>query len=65
MLSIQVNAEGLFMDGVRMPLESNQMLLYADPARAPRYCPLEENPSSPGARMKQLGLFGDAAEQEP
>jgi len=40
MLSIQVNADGLFLGGVHMSLEANYMLLYADPAQAPEVCPL-------------------------
>ena len=42
MISIQANADGLFMDGLRIPLESNEMLLYADPAKAPQHCPLND-----------------------
>ena len=40
-LTIQVNAEGLMMGPVRMPLEANDMLLYADPARAPQQHPAD------------------------
>lgn len=35
MISIQVNGEGLLLDNVTFPLESGDMLLYADPAQAP------------------------------
>ncbi len=45
-LAIQVNADGLLMDGFRMPLESNEMLLYADPAKAPQHCPLNDDASA-------------------
>ncbi len=38
-LSIQVTADELVMDRIRMPLESNEMLLYADPDQAPKVHP--------------------------
>jgi hypothetical protein len=40
-LAVQVNAEGLFVDAVRMPLEPNDMLLYVDADRAPQHHPQE------------------------
>ena len=44
MLAIQVNHDGLFVEGARIPLAANDMLLYTDPAKAPENCPLEEPP---------------------
>ena len=38
-LSIQVTADELIMDRIRMRLESNEMLLYADPEQAPEVHP--------------------------
>jgi hypothetical protein len=35
MLTIQVGRDGLLVDNVRLPLESNNMLLYLDPDKAP------------------------------
>jgi len=40
-ISIQVNAEGLHLCNVRIPLEPYLMLLYADPHRAPARHPVE------------------------
>lgn len=37
--TIQVTADGLLMDGIRMPLEFNDMLLYSDPDLAPQHHP--------------------------
>jgi hypothetical protein len=45
-LAMQVNRDGLFADSVRLFLEANDMLLYADPAKAPQKCPLDA-PSPP------------------
>ena len=51
MLTIQANGDGLFLDSARLFLEANDMLLYADPAKAPAQCPLEapaeQRPGSP------------------
>lgn len=41
MLSIQVTPTAVVMDNITLPLDANEMLLYADPAKAPEQCPLE------------------------
>jgi hypothetical protein len=38
-LTIQATADELIVDRARLPLEANDMLLYADPHRAPRVHP--------------------------
>ena len=38
-LTIQVMADGVLIGRARLPLESNEMLLYADPATAPQKHP--------------------------
>lgn len=38
-LTIQVMADGLLMDQICLPLESNEMLLYPDPDQAPQVHP--------------------------
>lgn len=40
-LAIQVHQDGLLVDNMRFPLESNDMLLYLDPAKAPEVHPNE------------------------
>lgn len=53
MLSIQVTPTALVMDNITMPLEANEMLLYADPDKAPEQCPLEE-PERPEVSTKPM-----------
>jgi len=38
-LTIQVMADGLLMDNIRLPFDPNDMLLYADPDQAPQQHP--------------------------
>ena len=38
-LTVQVMADGLHIERARLPLESNEMLLYADPTTAPQKHP--------------------------
>lgn len=52
MLSIQVNGKGLFVGGVRLSLEANDMLLYADPTKAP---------GNPGPSCYSFAIFGRGA----
>lgn len=40
-IAIQVGADGVLIDNMRLPLESNDMLLYPDPAKAPQRHPEE------------------------
>ena len=44
MLTIQVTGDEVLMGPVRLGLAGNDMLLYPDPAKAPRRCPLEVEP---------------------
>ncbi len=63
-LAVQVNGEGLHINAVSMPLESNGMLLYVDPDRAPEKHPEETTPpaqaNAPGEQEPPMegGLFG-------
>lgn len=43
-LSIQANSGGLIFDNIRMPLDSNDMLLYPNLAQAPKVHPAEAPP---------------------
>jgi len=59
-LTIQVNGDGLLFGYIRMPLESNDMLLYPDPKTAPARHPLErlaEEEPDPQPESPQLPLF--------
>jgi hypothetical protein len=47
-------ADGVMMDGIRLPLEVNEMLLYVDPSAAPAECPLDEPEGPP---MSERTLF--------
>lgn len=67
-LSIQVLADGLLMEGVRLPLESNDMLLYADPDMAPDRHPsasfTEAEPTRPESTDRQLTLWDETEIEE-
>lgn len=40
-IAIQVGVDGVLIDNMRLPLETNDMLLYPDPAKAPQWHPSE------------------------
>lgn len=53
-LTIQVTADELLMGYVRLPLESNEMLLYPNPDQAPQVHPsLALSPSEPKAKPRR------------
>jgi len=61
-LTIQVTADALLMGYVRLPLESNEMLLYVNPDRAPQVHPAVAVPEpSPvrQPRFRQLTLWDE------
>jgi hypothetical protein len=49
-IAVQVREDGLHFGDVTMPLEGNDMLLYLDPARAPRVHPSESADEHPPAQ---------------
>jgi len=53
-LAVQVNAEGLSVENVRLSLDAGDMLLYPDPAMAPAIHPAERQHTPP----TQGELFG-------
>ena len=61
-LTIQVMSDGLLMDRIRLPLESNEMLLYANPDQAPQVHPsvklLPPNSASK-SEFRQMMLWDD------
>ena len=62
-LTIQVMADGLLIDRVRMPLESNEMLLYANPDQAPQVHPafrLSPPVSKSKPECRQLSLWDES-----
>jgi hypothetical protein len=74
MIAVQVNAAGVHVDNVCLPLESNDMLLYADPTRAPQRYPMErlgplaavefpDGPASWGPLFEVAGLRPDLLRQ--
>lgn len=67
MLKIQVTAEGLVMENIRLSKESSDMLLYNDPDQAPRLHPsVGQQPSEsepPNQGPRQL-LLWDEADQD-
>ena len=61
-LTIQVMADGLLMDRICLPLESNEMLLYPDPDQAPQVHPsVKFSPpvSKPKPDSRQLLLWDE------
>jgi hypothetical protein len=62
-LTIQVTDDELLLDRVRLPLESNDMLLYADPATAPQKHPsvalVEGNATDHAGKDRQMMLWDD------
>jgi hypothetical protein len=72
-LSIQVSSDGILMDGIRLPLDANDMLLYPKPEQAPAQHPSqllqqeeghllqqeEAEPRKPKPEYKQLALWSD------
>ncbi len=70
-LTIQVMADGLLMDRIRLPLEANEMLLYADPDQAPqvhpavRLSPKVSKKSKPTSRQLLLWDETDLADDDP
>lgn len=53
-ITIQVNRDGLLVDNVTLPLETNDMLLYPSPAQAPLRHPEQvESSDSPDGREKK------------
>lgn len=61
-LTIQVTADELLMGYVRLPLESNEMLLYPNPAQAPPVHPavaLSEPAPARQPRFRQLTLWDE------
>jgi hypothetical protein len=75
-ITVQVNAAGVHVDNVCLPLEANDMLLYTDPARAPERHPTEllgplvtvelaNGPTSWGPLFEQAGLRPDVLRQIP
>ena len=67
-LTIQVTADELMMEGVRLPLESNDMLLYADLDMAPDQHPsaflTEAEPTRPESTDRQLTLWDETEIEE-
>jgi hypothetical protein len=66
-LAIQVMADGLLLDNVRLPLEENEMLLYAVPDQAPKLHPsltLSPPVSKPKPEYRQLLLWNEELEFE-
>jgi hypothetical protein len=63
-LTIQVMADGLLMDRIRLPLASNEMLLYIDPEQAPLLHPsvrlLPEVSKRPKPKDRQLLLWDES-----
>ena len=61
-LTIQVTAEALLMGHVRLPLESNEMLMYPNPDQAPPVHPgvaLEEPAPVRQPHFRQLTLWDE------
>jgi len=58
MLAIQVNQDGLLVDNVVFPMESNDMLLYPDPDQAPPRYPEQPDPGEPPT---ETGAAGEVA----
>ena len=74
MITVQVNAGGVHVDNVCLPLEANDMLLYTDPSRAPQRHPMEllgpivaaplpDGPTSWGPLFEQAGVWPDVLQQ--
>ena len=66
-LTIQVTADELLMDNIRLPLDPNDMLVYVDPDQAPQQHPemafVEPDPE-PRPKDRQM-MFWDEKETEP
>jgi hypothetical protein len=61
-VTIQVMADGVLMDNIRMPLETNDMLLYPDPKQAPQEHPsVKLSPPVPQPRpdSRQMSLWDE------
>lgn len=66
-LTIQVMADGLLLDRIRLPLEENEMLLYADPDQAPLLHPsvsMQESKPKTESKDRQLWLWNETESGE-